>query len=168
MSGPVHLVRRFVGSWSPRPLDPSDVAWVRDVLSPAEHALWERMPLADRKHAAGVARVVDASLDEPDAPVLAAALLHDVGKVDAGLGTMGRVVATVVALVAGRERATTWRGGRGRIARYLRHDEIGAALLADAGSDPLTVTWAREHHLSPSRWSLTADVADALAAADDD
>lgn len=94
--------------------------------------------------------------------VLAAALLHDVGKVDAGLGVLGRTVATVVGVVAGHDRAG------GRIARYLAHDRIGAALLEDAGSDPLTVTWAREHHLRPERWTLPDRVTAALAAADDD
>ncbi len=170
MSGPIHLVRRFLGTLSPRPLDPADDAWVRVVLQPAEFALWDQLSLADRKHAAGVAREVSASLDGPAPAVLAAALLHDVGKIDAGLGTPGRVVATLVAAVVGRDRATGWVGDgpRGRIARYLRHDRIGGDLLAAAGSDAVVVTWAREHHLAPSGWTLDADVAAALAAADDD
>jgi hypothetical protein len=95
--------------------------------------------------------------------VLAAALLHDVGKVSSGLGTFGRVAATVAGLV--RPRA---RDGDGRVARYLRHDELGAAMLAAVSSDPLTVAWAREHHLPPQRWSLEAPVAQVLNAADDD
>lgn len=166
----MHLVRRFLGSLSPRPIDPADDRWVRSILGAGEIVLWDRMPLADRKHAAGVAREVDAALDAPAAPVLAAALLHDVGKIDSGLGTFGRVVATLVALVVGRDRAAAWTtpGWRGRIARYLRHDRIGAELLTRAGADPLTVTWAREHHLDRRRWTLDDDVARALAAADDD
>jgi hypothetical protein len=51
---------------------------------------------------------------------------------------------------------------------YLRHPELGAEMLELAGSDPLTVTWAREHHLPRDRWTLPAPVADALKAADDD
>ncbi len=170
MSGPVHLARRFLGSLSPRRLDPADAAWVGEVLSTGEMALWEQMPLADRKHAAGVARAVAVSIDAPGAPVLAAALLHDVGKIEAGFGTVGRVMATLVAMAVGRHTATQWRGDgvRGRIGRYLRHDQIGADLLTEAGAEPLTVTWTREHHLAPERWSLDADVARALAAADDD
>lgn len=170
MSGPIHLVRRFLGSLSPRPLDPDDDRWVRGILGSGESALWDRMPLADRKHAAGVAREVAADLGAPDRAVLAAALLHDVGKIDAGLGTFGRVVATMCSMAVGREKASRWTGSgpRGRIGRYLRHDQIGAELLARAGADPLTVSWAREHHLDPARWSLDADVARALSAADDD
>ncbi|HJR24978.1 MAG TPA: hypothetical protein VJ804_05860, partial [Acidimicrobiales bacterium] len=97
--------------------------------------------------------------------VLAAALLHDVGKTRVGLRTPGRVVATLVGMARGRERTAA---GEGRIARYLRHDAIGAALLEEAGSDPLTVAWTREHHLPPDRWSVPRALGDALKAADDD
>ncbi|MFP5320880.1 MAG: HD domain-containing protein [Acidimicrobiia bacterium] len=161
MAGPLHLARRFLGSLSPRPLDPADDAWARAHLLPGEQDLWRRMSRADRKHAAGVARDVDRRLGPGTArPVIAAALLHDVGKVDAGLGTFGRVAATLV----GRRRAT----GSGRVARYLRHDAIGARLLADAGADPLTVAWAREHHRPESDWSVPRLVGRALRDADDD
>jgi hypothetical protein len=103
--------------------------------------------------------------------VLAAALLHDVGKLDAGLGTYGRVVATVSALVAGRDTAEAWSRRRGftrKVGLYLRHPELGGGMLALAGSDPLTVAWAREHHLPRDRWTVPVEVADALKAADDD
>jgi hypothetical protein len=130
------------------------------------------MSRADRRHAVGVARRAAAALgDRADRPVVAAALLHDVGKVEAGLGTYGRVVATLAAMAAGRETAGMWSEGRGftrRVGLYLRHPDIGADLLALAGSDPVTVAWAREHHLPADRWTLPADVAAALHAADDD
>lgn len=170
MSGPVHLARRFFGSLSPRPLAPADDEWVAETLGSGERGLWDRMPRADRKHAAGVAREVATMLDGPSRPVLAAALLHDVGKIESGLGTFGRVLATLVGEVFGRDRAAAWSGGvlRGRIGSYLRHDRVGAALLEEAGADPLTVTWAREHHLPSDRWTLDPTVAGALASADDD
>ncbi len=170
MSGPIHLARRFLGSLSPRPIDPADDAWARGLLNDGEAALWKRMSLADRKHAAGVAREVERDLGDPGRAVFAAALLHDVGKVDADFGTSGRVFATIVGIVFGRDVAAGWTGDglRGRIGRYLCHDQIGAELLTSADADPLTITWAREHHLDDRRWSLDADVARALAAADDD
>jgi len=168
VAAPLHLARRFLGSLSPRPLDPADAAWAEGQLLPGERALWARMARADRKHAAGVARDVAARLgDRADRPVLAAALLHDVGKVDAGLGTAGRVVATLV----GRRRARGWAGrpgARGRVERYLRHDELGAELLASAGADPLTVAWARDHHRPEGDWSVREDIGRVLRAADDD
>ena len=118
----------------------------------------------DRRHAVAVARRVDNALDHPERAVLAAALLHDVGKVDSGLGTPARVVATLAAMVGG-DRA---RSGTGRIGRYLRHPSIGSALLAEAGSESLTVAWAAEHHLSGRHWTVDPVIAGAVHAADDD
>jgi len=161
-----HLVRRFVGSLKPGDPPPADEAWARDVLLAGERPLWDRMSGPDRRHAVGVARRTEAALGHrATRPVVAAALLHDVGKVEAGLGTFARVGATVLAGVAGRERLARRRG---RLGRYLRHDVVGAELLAAAGSDPLTRTWAREHHLPPARWTVDPEVGAALKAADDD
>jgi putative nucleotidyltransferase with HDIG domain len=132
------------------------------VLSEAELALWRRMSGADRRHAVAVAKRVEAALGmQATKPVLAAALLHDVGKVESGLGALGRVVATAAAM-AGRPQLTP------RVACYLEHAERGAALLELAGSDPVTVAWARDHHLPPEQWSVSAELGAALKAADDD
>jgi hypothetical protein len=126
----------------------------------------------DRRHAAAVGRRAERALGhQASRPVLAAALLHDVGKIESGLGTYGRVIATLSAKVAGAETAYAWRRQRGfvrRVGLYLLHPEIGADLLALAGSDPLTVAWTREHHLPPSEWTIRRDLAEALKAADDD
>jgi hypothetical protein len=150
----LHLARRFFGSLSRREPEPADEAWVADVLVPGELELWRRMSAADRRHAVGVARTVPLAL----AP---AALLHDVGKIVSGLGTFARAGATVLSWT-GRER---WHG---RIGDYLRHDVLGADLLREAGSSDLTVAWAREHHLPPSRWTVPHESGALLAAADDD
>jgi hypothetical protein len=88
-----------------------------------------------------------------------------VGKLDAGLGTFGRVGATVVGEVVGRDRAAR---SSGRVGRYLSHDEGGAELLTAAGSHPLTVAWARQHHLPEASWTVPGPVGRALKAADDD
>jgi hypothetical protein len=148
-----HLAKRFVGSLWPGGPGAAGEHLAASVLRPGELALWRRMSNQDRRHSVGVARRVG-----DDADVQAAALLHDVGKVEAGIGTFARVVATII----GPGRAT------GRLATYLRHDEIGAGLLAAAGARPLVVTWAREHHLPPERWTVPAGVGHTLKAADDD
>lgn len=128
--------------------------------------MWRRMQGFDRRHAIGVARRVSELLGTgASRPVLAAALLHDVGKLDSGLGVFARVVATVRAWALGAERAAA---GDGRMARYTNHPMIGAALLRDAGADRLTITWAAEHHLPANDWSLPANIVAALKAADDD
>lgn len=166
MSSAGHLVRRFLGSLKPGGPPPADEAWARDVLLAGERPLWARMSGPDRRHAVGVARRTEAALGaKATRPVVAAALLHDVGKVEAGLGTFARVGATLLGAALGRERLSHRPG---RVGRYLRHDVLGADLLAAAGSDPLTRAWAREHHLPPARWTVDAEVGAALKAADDD
>lgn len=167
-----HLVSRFVGSLWPGGPGADDDAWVAATLGPGEILLWRRMSGADRRHAVGVARRTQVALgDRATAPVLAAALLHDVGKVDSGLGPVRRAVATVAGMAAGRGAAERWsqrRGVLGRTGRYLCHDRIGAEMLRTAGSDPLTVAWAAEHHLAVGRWTIPVPLGEALKAADDD
>jgi len=139
---------------------------VHQRLLPGERVLWDAMSGPDRRHSAMVARRVQTALGPAaERPVLAAALLHDSGKTASGLRTGGRVVATLAAALAGRDRVAA---GSGRAARYLRHDAIGAELLERAGSEPLTIAWTREHHQPRDEWTVPLDVADALKAADDD
>lgn len=172
MGDAAHLVKRFFGSLVPRGPSAADSAWVAEVLLPGEVDVWRRMSRSDRRHAAGVARRVERALGhEATRPILAAALLHDCGKVVAGLGTYGRVVATLSAKVAGREHAVAWRETRGftrRVGLYLEHPELGADLLGMAGSAPVTVAWTREHHLPEDQWTVAVDVGRVLKAADDD
>jgi len=167
-----HLVRRFAGSLRPGGPPADDEAWARRHLLAGEVALWERMSGADRRHAVGVARRVVAGLGAgASRPVVAAALLHDVGKVDSGLGPVRRAGATVAQMAWGRAAAERWRHRKdpvGRAGRYLCHDVIGAYMLAAAGSDAVTVAWAREHHLPPGRWTVPADLGAVLKRADDD
>lgn len=105
------------------------------------------------------------------AVLLVAALLHDVGKVEARLGTLARVGATMSALVLGRSRVAALadrRGLVGRVGRYTVHDRLGAALLREAGSQALVVSWAAQHHLPRERWDIPPGVGAVLKAADDD
>jgi len=167
-----HLSKRFFGSLWPLGPGAETEAWVASVLSDSELKLWRRMSRPDRRHAAGVGRRVErAHGQEATVPVLAAALLHDVGKTAARLSTYGRVIATLAGAAAGPRMAAAWTQGRGftrRVGLYLRHADLGADMLALAGSDPLTVAWAREHHLPSEQWTVPADVGATLKAADDD
>ncbi len=167
-----HLVKRFFGSVVPRGPKAVDAAWAEEQLLPREVELWRRMSRTDRRHAVGVARRVERALGaEAPRPVIAAALLHDVGKIDAGLGTYGRVIATLSGNFAGRSYAAAWSESGGftrRVGLYLRHPELGGDLLELAGSDPLTVTWAKEHHLDEEEWTVPLAIGQALKSADDD
>jgi hypothetical protein len=172
MAAAGHLVSRFFGSLRPGGPGRAAEAWVSAQLLDGEHELWRQMSGPDRRHAHRVARDVERALGhEASRPVLAAALLHDVGKIDARLGTYGRVVATLSAAVAGHEMAEVWitrSGFTRRVGLYLLHPSIGGDMLELAGSDPLTVAWARQHHLPRDEWTVPAHIADALKSCDDD
>jgi HD domain len=163
-----HLAKRFFGALDPRGPRPADEAWAVSLLLPGEQDLWRRMSGPDRRHAIGVARDVTTLLGEtPGREVSAAALLHDVGKVESGYGTFSRVFVTFLALAVGRERLTRL-SAPSRIRLYLTHDRLGGDMLRQAGSEPLTFSWAAEHHLDPSKWTVDRRLADALKAADGD
>lgn len=144
-----HLAGRFFTSISPRRPDPGDREWVRSSLSPAEYAVWSTLGRADRTESVAVGRRAAEWLPSGADPVwVAAALLHDVGKTEAGLGTPGRVLATIVGDVGGRERMARRSG---RFGTYLRHAEIGAERLRRAGARSETAAWAAVHH-RPGDW----------------
>ena len=174
MAGLAHLSRRFFASLWPLGPGTERSSWAESSLLDAEVPLWRRMSRADRRHAVGVAQRVEIALgNEATRPVLAAALLHDVGKCESGLGTYGRVIATISGGVVGRDPDTikAWTRTRGftrRVGLYLQHPKLGGDLLAMAGSDPLTVAWARQHHLPDDEWTVPAEIGAALKFADDD
>lgn len=126
-----HLVRRYWWSITSRPLSPETKRWVDGYLLDGERRLFGLMPVADQRHHVQVARRFQRSLGAGiRREWMAASLLHDVGKTVCGLGTTGRVLATLIPI----------RSGDSRFARYHRHEPIGASLLVIAGSDPETVT----------------------------
>jgi hypothetical protein len=124
---PHHLAARFFGSLSSRPPEAAEEQWAASQLLPGERELWRRMSNQDRRHSATVARRFAAARPQATRAEIAGALLHDVGKIECGLGTWGRVAATVF-------------GRRGhRFTLYHDHEQIGADLAAAAGSEPETV-----------------------------
>ncbi len=122
-----HLVARFFTSLSPSPPPSADEEWVQEQLMPGERGLWVQMSNQDRRHSALVARRFAARRPGATRAELAGAMLHDVGKLECGLGTFGRVAGTIVGPY-----------GR-RFTAYHDHEAIGARMAADVGSDPATV-----------------------------
>ena len=124
---------------------------MHDRLGAAGAELFWRQDAADQRHAYEVAERVTARLSN-DEDAYTAALLHDVGKAGAGLGAVGRSIATVL---DGVGLPLT-----GSMKRYRSHGPIGAAELADAGYDGIVVAFA-EHHpgpapggIDPERWEV--------------
>jgi putative nucleotidyltransferase with HDIG domain len=107
-----------------------DTAWAESQLLAGELQLWRRLGAPDRRHAIAVARRFE-SMATWTRDEMAGALLHDIGKLDSVLGTTGRVVATIVGPRTARFR------------RYHDHERIGAEMLVDAGSSPVTVDLVR-------------------------
>jgi hypothetical protein len=178
MTSWAHLAGRFFGALRPGEVAPEDRQWVAGVLTPAELRLWERQPGHDRRHTVEVARRVERALEGGphggDPRWLACALLHDVGKLAAGLGIPGRVVATLFAQAAGGpDGLADWeerRGLRRRIALYARHGEIGGDMIRMAGGREDAARWAVAHHQRArlEAGALPASVVTALADADPD
>lgn len=162
-----HLARRFADHAAsvrrPSEPPPAEVAWAHSWLRAGEVDLWDAQAAVDRVHSLAVShRVVESTSSSPPPRwVVAAALLHDVGKADAPLGLTGRTAATLLELAH-------LRAAPGALGRYLRYPETGAGWLAAVGSDPRVVAWAREHHRPPPRRSgaVPAAFADLLADAD--
>jgi hypothetical protein len=128
---PVHLAKRFWGSLSKAPPGAEDEAWAMTYLSTAEAELWSRMVVQDRRHSIEVARRFAGLRPSATREEMAGALLHDAGKRQAGLGTFGRIVATIVG-----PRTTRFRD-------YHDHERIGADWAALANADPATVELIR-------------------------
>jgi hypothetical protein len=172
-----HLSGRLVRALWPGAPGVDDVAWVETVLTADGFAQFRRQPNHDQRHAIGVARDVQNRLTgteyADDPRWLAAALLHDVGKLDSRLGVYGRVVATVSGATAGRDHAEAWSESRGftrRVGLYLRHAELGADRIRIAGEPEEAAIWAAVHH-DPTQWdelAIPEPVIVALDEADND
>lgn len=175
---PRHRVRRFFSSLSGSAPSEEDGAWAQGWLSDREVAAFAKMAAVDRRHSIAVARAVVANLDRvgltADAPdarwIVAAALLHDVGKSVAGLGVYWRSVATLSGWVGGHDMAASWADTRGftrKVGLYLQYPQLGADVLVMAGSDERVAAWAAQHHEPEERWTVPIDAGRLLVLADD-
>lgn len=128
----------------------SQEAWleIEGILSPSEADLFRKHTLADRRHSYRTMRLLRES-GHDHRPLLAAALLHDIGKTSHRPGIWERVVGTVVEALCPR-CILNWgvgpaRGWRRPFVIRARHAEWGASLAQEAGSSPLTVKLIRYH-----------------------
>ncbi len=147
-----------------------DTTGARAVLSAELWPLFAAMPPGDRWHGLCVlARLHEAGYDEP--ALLAAALLHDLGKAQSGLTLAHRTLIVLDrALHAGwTERlAGDGQGWRRPFFVHLHHAELGARKLRGAGADEELVLLVKRHEamgepLQPEMERLRQ----ALIAADD-
>lgn len=137
--------RQFFGALRAR-VEEDERAEVAAHLTPAEQRLFQSMDLRDQRHALDVLRALKAS-GQRDPSLLAAALLHDVGK--GPIKLWHRVAFVVLRAVSPgllrRVARADNSGWRGALARTLDHAEGGAALAEEAGSTAETVRLIRLH-----------------------
>ncbi len=142
----LHLSRRAVSSWKNSALSDDEIALAAKILSAGEQELWLSMQPRDCRHSLIVLSRFIEFAPSARREEQAAALLHDVGKVDSDLGWCLRIIATIV-------------GPRGkRFSSYHDHEAIGAQLLTDI-SEQRTIDLVAGH--------VNDEVAKALQSADD-
>jgi putative nucleotidyltransferase with HDIG domain len=110
-------------------------------LSPELGGLFLRMAVRDQQHALRVLR----RLHDEGPLVRQAALLHDVGKAEAPLGTLGRSLVVLAEAIGTMRLLCRLPLVGGRISAYSRHARIGAEMLSGAGADPHLVEIVAEH-----------------------
>jgi hypothetical protein len=172
------LLRRLADSARAVRLSPDDRAWTESLLTPAEYALWARLAPHDQVHAVRVAKVTRAKLAgspyEDGGRWLGAALMHDIGKLEANLAMHERVAATLAGRVVRLSTAKQWAGGSRdfihRLGLYLTHGTVGAETIRRAGGREELAAWAEVHqeYNLAVKSPVPALVAHALSAADAD
>jgi hypothetical protein len=143
-------VRQFLRAWRP-PLGTDERAEALAWLRPAEAQLFNRLAHMDQRHSFDVYRSLRHA-GESDGRVLRAALLHDVGKVEARLSSVERSALVLLqTLTRGRSARRVPQGGPlGRYGRYLHHAERGHQLLLAAGSEAEVAELAASHERAKS------------------
>ena len=151
--------------------------WAKSMLLPREFALWSQMGDYDQAHSIYVAREAHRRLSQDslrDKSVwIAAALLHDVGKMAANLSPPERVVGTLIGKYVPFDLGQRFRGSSSKKARrigmFLMHGEVGAGLVREAGGREIVAYWCDFHQNVdfPADFAIPGEVVRALVAAEE-
>ena len=135
---------RALTAWS-RPLDLSPA---QAILGAELMVLFTQMRRSEQLHSLRVLVVVR-SLGHSDPQLLAAALLHDVGKSHARMGLVGRTLVVAVGKLMpglyGRWSKGEARGWRKPFVVAVLHAEWGAQMVERAGAAEMVVALVRRH-----------------------
>lgn len=136
-------------AWVPK----RELDLLSEYLTPSQAELFQRMPRCDQRHGLDVFHALRKE-QYHDHNLLAAALLHDVGKSEGGLRLWHRVLIVLIRALwtrlldrLARDEPRSWRYP---FFVHQRHPELGAELAQAAGSSPITVELIRRHQRPPA------------------
>ncbi|MBI5566888.1 MAG: hypothetical protein HY870_18465 [Chloroflexi bacterium] len=146
----MYRLRQFIGGLTAR-VSEADRREADEVLPRDARAWFRSLPRDAQWHGLNVMRDLQrAGYDQPE--VLAAALLHDAGKIEAAHGPLVRALMVLARKFApdwlARRARLDWRSARGlnRVAAVAaQHPQIAAERAAQCGCDPITIDLIRRH-----------------------
>lgn len=120
-------------------------AFAKELLTPAEFGLYQRMDVRDRHHACLVARLLLREEPSASSELLRAALLHDVGKCARQYHPLARIAAH---LYTPRCIPPTprYRGIKGVWQLHRHHGRYGAEMILAAGGSARVAELVARHH----------------------
>jgi hypothetical protein len=144
----VYRVWQFWQLVKAQPLESEDEAEIAVILNPDELELFFRQHISEQQHAVRVMRTLKEA-GHDDVELLAAALLHDVGKIEARSKWWDRPVVVLGQTLLPAQSAHWASRGKDDWHRPFVikkcHPDWGAAAAASCGSSPLTVSLIRRH-----------------------
>ncbi len=144
----LYRLGQFWRNVTAQPLSQSELNEVALILNPAETTLFQKMSISDQRHAYRVCALLKAN-GQTDEDLLAAALLHDVGKIRVPLSVWDRTAA-VLGETLMPQSVQQWGSGdqsgwkRTFVVRE-QHAAWGASLAVEAGSRPDVVRLIAHH-----------------------
>jgi hypothetical protein len=165
----LYRARQFIGGLTAR-VSEADRREADEVLPAAARAWFRSLPRDAQWHGLNVMHDLRrAGCDRRE--VLAAALLHDAGKIEAANGPLPRALMVLARKFApdwlARRSRLDWRLARGlnRVAAVaVQHPQIAAERAAQCGCDPITIDLIRRHQ---DRVASADDLLRALQQVDD-
>ncbi|MDY6875396.1 MAG: hypothetical protein SWK90_04220 [Chloroflexota bacterium] len=142
-----YRVKQFLWTLTAR-ISEEEVEQAIRILTPEAQALFLRQAVQDQRHALVVYHALRQA-NHTNPQLLAAALLHDVGKAAARLPAWQRAALVLLEHLSPRLLARLSqgeaRGWRRPFVIHTRHPELGSRWAQDAGCSVLTVALIRRH-----------------------
>ncbi len=134
------------------PLPDSELSLAQSVLTEPQMALFVRLHPSEQEHGLRVLQALR-NQGEANLDLLAAALLHDVGKVCHPLQPWERVLIVLAKKLVPRQ-VVHWgdgepKGWKRPFVISSKHPEWGAQLVSKTGASPLLLALIREHERKP-------------------